>query len=289
MGQSTKRPAVSLGAGIIALALCLAGQPAAAAAHGRPRTRYTTTPAGYRTIARFVVTYVGSGHWRTVYHSEPPNPGGHHDTNDAHDSSRQHWSLRFARVLTVPSCGRSPRGQADPCLHVDDLTGAEGETTATGTIAHTHVDGLYIADNTSASCRVATATPAGTRLAATVTLRYVPVRRTISVTALIPVEDALNLLPGTCPEQGDSLDGLLDNYFTPGFSFGAGFGPLRWFTSEQVEIPAEAFHRSARIRVPLAQTPRGTPPRDCVVHSPSFERCTTGGSWAGVLSFSARP
>src|SRR5207237_9108209 len=130
------------------------------------------------------------------------------------------------------------------------------------------------------------AAPCGEQLAATA-YHYAPKTKTIFVRALNPVSDVLLLLPTTCPGQGDSIDGLNDNYFTPGFSFATGYGPDRWFTSTKVRIPAKAFHHASRITVPLVDTPDGAPPADCALPDPSIARCKTGGSWRGVLTFKA--
>jgi hypothetical protein len=80
------------------------------------------------------------------------------------------------------------------------------------------------------------------------------------------------------------IDGLADNYFTPGFSFAEEWGPARWFTSSTVTVPLSVLHRAARITIPLADTPAGRPPRDCAVPYPSWQRCRTGGAWAGTLT-----
>jgi hypothetical protein len=79
-----------------------------AAARTPSALRYTVVPGRYTPQPRFVVTYDGSGSWSTVYHSEPPNPGGAHDTNDARDSSAEHWSLRFTRVSSSLDVARVP-------------------------------------------------------------------------------------------------------------------------------------------------------------------------------------
>ena len=84
-------------------------------------------PGAIRRHGHFVVTYAGAGWWRTSYHSEPPDPGGAHDTNDAHDTSRQRWSLRFSDRLTIRRCA----GRAG-CVNPDELTAATGTTTAAG-------------------------------------------------------------------------------------------------------------------------------------------------------------
>ena len=241
--------------------------------------RYTVLPGSYTPQPRFVVTYDGSGSWRTVYHSEPPNPSGAHDANDARDSSAEHWSLRFARDLAIGRCGA--------CTNLASLNEALGATSASGSIDHTHIDGLFSFDNVSERCRVKARTPADTPLPATVSVRYLPVLRSVALTALIPVSKVFVLLAQACPGQGDSIDGLADNYFMPGFSFAAGWGPERWFAAAPVLIPVSELDRAARITIREADTAQGTPPRGCGVGEPSYERCRTGGSWRGTLTLSA--
>jgi hypothetical protein len=262
-------------------AICAA--PAAAAA-----PTYATKPAHYRSVARFAVSYEGDGAFRTVYHSEPPNQGGNADTNDADDSSAQHWRLTFRKPLVVPRCGTARHHHRDHCARVAGLSGATGATGVSGSISHRHVDGLYADQNGSETCQLSAGTPTGAVLPVSVGIRYSARSHAFSITAHIPVGDALLALPSACPGQGDSLDGLYDNYFTPGFSFAAGYGPERWFESATVVVPATRIHRSAAIRVPLAATAAGTPPRDCAVEHPSYERCSTGGSWNGVLRLTAK-
>jgi hypothetical protein len=235
---------------------------------------------------RFRVSYSGSGVWRTVYHSEPPNPGGAHDTNDANDSSTQSWSLTFTAPLTVPAC-RPRLGRSDPCLAIRTITGATGRQLITGRVAHRHRDGLFPAQNGSVHCTIRGGAPAGLPLRPAIRFVYSPATATISLTALDPVREALTALPGQCPGQGDSLDGLNDEYFTPGFSFSPAYGPDRWFKSRTIALSTGRLHRSRRIRIRVAQTRAGTPPRSCLVPAPAYERCTTGGSWRGVVVLTA--
>jgi hypothetical protein len=230
---------------LAALALSLS---AAASASATPAPR----AAG---ALRFVVTYSGSGTWRTTYHSEPPNPGANHDTNDAHDSSSQRWSLRFQRVLTVASCGGTG---SCPVL----LRGARGAAAVTARIDHIHRDGAIL-------------------------VRYAPRRNAVVIVARDPVIDALTVLPRQCPQQGDSIDGLLDSYATPGFSFAPGWGPDRWLSSRPAVIPLSRLRHASRVRIRLGPAPAGIPPRGCAVHDPAIERCHTGGSWRGVLTLTA--
>jgi hypothetical protein len=138
------------------------------------------------------------------------------------------------------------------------------------------------------SCRVRYATRARTDLHAAIGLRYSASARTVAVTAFNPVADALLLLPRGCRSRPDGLDRIYDSYFEPGFSFASGFGADRWLQSAAVAIPAAMFHRSEEIAIPLGSTRAGTPPRGCAVQHPSYERCRTGGRWAGVLLFRRR-
>jgi hypothetical protein len=258
----------------IAAAVMLAGTAAPAAG-----AQYTAQPGPYRERPKFIVTYSGSGNWRTVYHATPPsdpaNPDGPHDTNDANDSSIQHWTLRFGNALSFRPCtvGRCPA--------LGLSTRATGSETVVGTIAHTHVDGLYPADDQSVSCTVNSALSSG--LTVDVRLRYLSSGRAISLTAFTPVAQALTLLPPACPGQTDAVDGLYDNYFTPGFSFAAGYGPSRWFTSQNIVVRTRVLRRSKRIMFQLHDVPGNTPPTGCAVTHPSYERCTTGGAWTGLL------
>lgn len=232
---------------------------------------------------RFSLTYSGSGQWSTQYHATPPNAGGNPDTNDARDSSTQRWSLGFLSSLSVPAC-QPGRGRRDPCRAVRGLRGAKGTNLAAGNVTHSHLDGLYTVFNTSISCHVSATAPRGTIIPSTVTVVYDQRRGAIVLTAADPDFAALSELPGACPEQGDPIDGLLDNYFTPGFSFSARWGETRWFTSASVTIPVATLHRARKIAIPLAATRAGTPPRGCAVVHPSYEHCTTGGRWAGTLT-----
>jgi hypothetical protein len=268
------------------LPLALAPGQALAAA---PKAPYTTTPGPARADARFVVTYSGSGSYKTRFHATPPNPGGKPDTNDAWDSSTQDWSLRFRRAAAIPTCGQPSDGSADPCEGLAGLTGASGPTGLAGRVNHRHVDGLYRQFDRSVKCRLQKRPSPRQQLDASIGMQYVPETRSIAVSASDPVATAVSLFPSQCPKQGDSIDRILDFYAMPGFSFAQGFGPERWFASAQVVIPASVFHRSAKITIPLRDTPAGTPARRCAVNDPSFERCKTGGSWSGVLTFKAQP
>ncbi len=274
------------GAGATLSALLLALPPAPASAAVRPQRAYTTSPAPYLANPQFMVTYRGSGTWRTRYRSAPPNRGGKPDKNSARDSSSQAWQLRFVRRVAIPPC--QPLGRSDPCSGLSGVTGATGPTAAAGRIRHVHVDGLYRSLNATTNCRLRKNTRRGGRVYASIGLRYAPESQTVVATAYNPVTTVLTLLPGTCPNRVDSIDRLLDNYFTPGFSFASSYGPDRWFTSRGVAIPVAVFHRSATITVRLARTRAGTPPRHCAVRDRSIEHCTTGGSWRGVLTFQRR-
>jgi hypothetical protein len=158
----------------------------------------------------------------------------------------------------------------------------------TGRINHRHIDGLFAADNRLLRCRVAFRTAHDLPLHATVELRYRAARQTLSITTLDPVTDAVTDAPQQCPAQGDSIDGLYDNYFTPGFSFATGFGPDRWFRSATVTVPLRELRRSSRLRISLHQTRTGTPPRGCRVPARAYERCTAIGGWSGALELRRR-
>ena len=279
------RPAVPTGIAATSALCALALVAGAAPSSAKP---YTTKRAPYGANVRFVVTYTGSGRWRTVYHSEPPNQGGDHDTNDADDSSTQAWRLKFKKRVALPACGPAAGGGSDPCTSLEGLDGATGPTHASGRIDHTHVDGLYRSLDMAEKCRVSKGTGAKRSVVASIGLSYSAGSKTVAVTAYEPVSTVLTDLPQACPGHGDSLDGLLDNYFTPGFSFDSRYGSARWFTSRTIVIPAGVFHHAAEIRIPLADTKAGRPPRHCAVEHPSYERCKTGGSWAGVLTFTLR-
>jgi hypothetical protein len=274
---------VRLGAAALgAVSLALAAAPGSEAVAG---SAYTTVPGPYRPDARFVVRYRGLGVSETVFHGEPPNPGGADDTNDAHDFGAQAWILKFRRGLSLPPCGPPADGGPDLCESVSGLSGATGETAVLGQVRHKHVDGLYRELDRVVRCTLRASTPAGGRVLASVDIRYLPASRGIGVTAHNPVATALSLFPPQCPNQGESIDRILDFYATPGFSFAPSYDADRWFTSREVVVPAAVFHRSKRIAIALSDTPAGTPPKGCAVRDPSFERCRTGGVWRGVLTF----
>jgi hypothetical protein len=163
------------------------------------------------------------------------------------------------------------------------LLGAHGASRVTGQVSHRHVDGLFPSQDASISCRVSFSTPKRAPLRASVSIRYLAQQHAFSVIALDPVFTATTDLPGQCPGQGDPIDGLFDNYFTPGFSFSTHYGPDRWFTSAATVIPLRVLRDSSQIMVALHQTRAGTPPRDCAVPFPAYQRCSASGSWAGVL------
>jgi hypothetical protein len=264
----------------VLLLLILEAASGAASAASRPlrshRGRFEATP-------RFVLTYIGSGRFHTGYHSTPPNPGGLADTNDADDSSAQRWAIKFDRAWAIPRCGATRRRPTDPCSGVGDFLGAHGASTVTGRVSHRHVDGLFPSQDASISCRVSFSTPKRWPLRASVRVRYLARRHAFSITALNPVFTAVNDLPPECPGQGDPIDGLFDNYYTPGFSFSSHYGPDRWFTSAATVVPLRALRRSSLITLALHQTRSGTPPRNCAVPFPAYQRCSASGSWAGAL------
>jgi hypothetical protein len=226
----------------------------------------------YVPFPRFQVKYSGSGDWSTVYHSTPANPGANPDTNDAHDSSHQRWSLTFAGRLNPRRPGAF------------ELEGTSGSARASGQIWHRHIDGIYAADNSSISCEVEMQTPVRAALPAAITVGHPANHPGLLVTALEPVSQVLALLPQQCPGQGDSLDGLADNYFTPGFSFASGYGPARWFRSQAVSIPLRVLQHAERMTIELHPGPGSAPPADCAVPDPSWQWCQTGGTWRGTLT-----
>lgn len=276
---------VPLAAAASLLASALAGGgPATAAAE----PAFTTTRGPANPDASFVVTYDGSGSYKTRFHATPPNPGGKPDTNDAWDSSTQSWKLKFRRALTVPTCGASGGFGDDPCASLAGLSGASGPTELAGRVHHKHVDGLYRQFDRTVKCRLRMRPSPKSKLDASLNVRYIPESDSIGISASDPIATAVSLFPAQCPKQGDSIDRILDFYAMPGFSFADSYGPERWFASREVVIPAAVFHRSATIRIPLRDTAAGTPPRHCAVHDPSFERCTTGGKWRGVITLTSR-
>jgi hypothetical protein len=279
-------PLAVLAAAVVAtLLLALAVAQTSAA----PKKPYTTTPGPNRADARFVVSYSGSGSYKTRFHATPPNPDGKPDKNDAWDSSKQSWSIRFRNAVTVPPCGPPASGFGDdPCTSLTGLSGAKGATSLSGRVNHRHIDGLYRVLNRTVKCDMRKRTSKKRLLDASVQIRYIPETQSIGVSASDPIASAVAMFPAQCPQQGDSIDRILDFYAMPGFSFAEGYGPERWFASREVVIPATAFHRSGKIKIPLHQTAAGTPPKHCALHDPSFEHCTTGGSWHGVLTFTAK-
>jgi hypothetical protein len=271
---------------LVTTAAALLGAAGAGPAGAKPA--FTTTPGPANPDAAFTVSYEGSGSYKTRFHATPPNPGGKSDTNDAWDSSKQSWKLRFKRALAVPTCGTPAEGGDDPCSAVAGLSGAKGPTALSGRVNHKHVDGLYRDLDRVVKCRLSKRPSAKRTLEASLLVRYVPESDSFAISAGDPIATAVSLFPAQCPKQGDSIDRILDFYAMPGFSFADGFGPERWFASREVLIPAAAFHRSKSIRIPLRVTKAATPPKHCAVHDPSFERCTTSGEWRGVLKLTAK-
>jgi len=263
-------------------ALALVAAPPAAAAP------YSAVPGSKRTSSSFAVGYAGTGTYRTVFHGEPPNPGGRSDTNDARDSSVQAWDIRFRRALVIPDCSRITLDDRSACAGAEGVDGARGRTSMTGTVDHRHVDGLYRQLDRRVSCRMSRATPPRSGVDAAVALRYLPEHDGFAIQARSPLTTVIDNFPSQCPRQGDSIDRVLDFYAMPGFSFAGEYGPERWFTSAEVVVPAAVLHGSRRIRIPLRNTGAGKPPRNCAVNDPSFERCRTGGKWRGVLTLEVR-
>jgi hypothetical protein len=195
--------------------------------------------------------------------------------------------VRFTSRLAVPTCGAPPGGGEDPCSSITGLSGATGPTALAGRVNHKHVDGLYRQFDRVVKCRLGKRPSTTRTLDASLLVRYIPESDSIGVSASDPIATAVSLFPSQCRKQGDSIDRIQDFYAMPGFSFASSFGPERWFASREIVIPAAVFHRSKTIRIPLRDTGAGTPPKHCALHDPSFERCTTGGTWRGVLTLSA--
>jgi hypothetical protein len=250
-------------------------------------SNYTRVAAPYRDSVHFTVRYSGSGHVATTYRATPPNPGGHADRNTVSDASTQHWAFTYANGLDVPACGATATGAPDPCAAVGAVQRATGATSATGRVRHKHVDGLYDNMDSGIACHVKAHTKKNYSLAASVAVAYDPATQSFALTPGDPVVDVLSLLPSRCPKQGDSLDLILDNYFAPGFSFDTSYDADRWFTPAAASIPAAVLHTSAKVTIPVRLAKAGTPPRHCAVRHPKYERCTTRGSWAGVLTLTA--
>jgi hypothetical protein len=281
------RPALVTMAALAALSFGPA--PASTSASPVASKPYSTQPGPSRPEARFVVTYKGKGTYSTVFHATPPNDGGKPDTNDAHDTSEQTWGVKFSRAIVIPACGQPTDGSADPCAGLTGLSGASGPTSVTGRVDHKHVDGLYRQLDRTVKCRLRKSVSPRRLLDASLGVRYISESQSFAVSASNPVATALSLFPTQCPKQGDSIDRIYDFYATPGFSFADFYGPDRWFASREIVIPATVLHRSKTVTIPLRNTAAGTPPKHCARKDPSFERCRTGGSWHGVLTFTARP
>lgn len=249
---------------------------------------FTATPGPTRADASFVAHYEGSGKYKTRFHATPPNPGGKPDKNDAWDSSTAAWKIKFRGAIGVPACGQRPDGSGDPCESLAGPTSAKGFTELVGHVNHRHIDGLYRELDRKVKCTLRKRPSPRRVLDAAVVMRYIPETKSIGLRATSPIATAVSLFPSQCPKQGDSIDRVLDFYAMPGFSFADGYGPERWSTSREVVVPEDVFHRSAKIKIPLHDTAAGRSPKHCAVHDPSFERCTTGGSWHGALTLTAK-
>lgn len=245
-------------------------------------------PSSALAAAEYTVSYRGEGHYLTQFRAHPPNPGGRDDRNFARDSSRQRWAIRFRRALEIPACGQPTDGSADPCTGVTGLSGAGGLTLMSGRVYHRHVDGIYRVLDRTVKCRLRKRTSSRRRLVAELRVRYLPDSKSFGITALNPLTTAVSLFPAQCAGQGDSIDRIADFYAMPGFSFAADYGPDRWFSSREAIVPADRLLGSSRIKLRLADTPAGTPPRRCARLNPSYERCRTGGSWNGVLTLTPK-
>jgi hypothetical protein len=261
-----------------ALALLSAAAPASAA------PGYSTTPGPNRPDARFVVGYVGKGSYATTFHATPPNPGKKPDTNDAHDTSKQSWDIKFRRKLAIPTCGQPQGFGDDPCNSLAGLSGASGPASMTGKVDHKHVDGIYRQLDRTVRCTLRKSTSPKRRLEVSLVTRYIPETNSIGVSVTDPMQTTISLFPTQCPKQGDPIDRILDFYAVPAFSFQQGWDPDRWFASREVIVPSSVFHNSAQVKIPLHLTHAGTPPKHCARRNPSYEKCATGGAWNGVLT-----
>ena len=234
---------------------------------------------------RFVVTYEGTGAWHTTFHAHPPNPDGHKDDrNDARDTSRQRWALRFRDELEIPACD----GPGDPCASVTGAYGARGPASMTGRVRHKHVDGIYRQLDRTVKCRLAKRTAKGRDHDVTLSARYLPESHGFALSVSDPMATTLTMFPTACPDQGDSIDRILDFYAIPGFSFADGFGPERWFASREVVVSEADLRTGRKVRIRLGATKAGTPPRRCAVANPSYERCRTGGHWRGTITLTPK-
>lgn len=231
--------------------------------------------SAHAALPAFTVSYSGSGANRTIVHSTPPNAGGGPDHDSADDSETQRWSLRFDQQLALPGCSGTCHGSLA-------LTGASGKSTVIGKIDHVHVDGLYTDMNASLTCTLRPVPAATSEPQAAIDVSYNA--KSVTLTALDPIGLALLTMPADCANQGDAMDGIADNYFSPGFSFEPNYGPTRWFTSARVVIERSRLAHAGKLSVKLSQTPAGTPPRDCGTGQPSYVSCTTTGAWSGVLT-----
>ncbi|MFL5780330.1 MAG: hypothetical protein ACJ760_03370 [Thermoleophilaceae bacterium] len=246
----------------------LAALPGAALGTARP---YAARSAAYRAQPVFQVSYRGAGRWRTDFHATPPNPGGAPDVNDAHDSSEYAWSLAYAGTLAAAAAATPP------------LSEARGRTLVVGHVDHAHDDGLYTELDRTVRCTLKDSTAAVRLVPATLDVRYDATRRAYAFSAGDPLSTVMAEMPTACPQQGDSIDRILDQYFTPGFSFDPSGGPDRWLRSGAVTVPARVLRRSRSVTIALRDTRAGRPPRDCGVPNPAFEHCAIAGRWAGTL------
>jgi hypothetical protein len=238
--------------------------------------------AAARVPLRFAVAVTGSGHWATTYRSTPPNQGGAPDHNRAVDASTQRWAVRFSAPLVVPACGAARSG--DPCRHVRGLSGATGTNQSAGTINHVHIDGLFSQLNATERCAVRSAGIAGRVVPAALSVSYVPRTQRFVLTLRDPDANALLFMPSACPNQGDSIDGLYDNYFMPGFSFASGWGFERWYTSAPVSVKVATLTHRRQIVLRFGPTHRNAPPAGCAVAHRAWEHCRTGGAWSAVVT-----
>src|SRR4051794_32551887 len=201
MSPLRREPRLARRAPALLVVLCALLIPTAMAANGSARATHKpySTEAGQEVAPpHFVVTYKGSGASRTHLKAPPPNPDGKDDRNEARDSSRQSWKIKFRKQLAVPTCGEPAGGGSDPCEELEGVAGASGRTTISGRVNHRHVDGLYRELDRTVKCRLQKSPSARRRLDASISLRYIPEKQSIGITATDPIATAVSLFPAQC-------------------------------------------------------------------------------------------
>jgi hypothetical protein len=270
----------------LVLATAVPGTAAAAPVAKKPtppKPPLEVTPGAPVATPSFAVRYTGTSHVKTRYRSQPPNPGGHADSNRVLDSSHQRWALDFPAGLTLPDCGADPAG----CEGVRGPTVANGKQSSSGRIDHVHVDGLYDDMDSQAHCSVQSKHVRTKGLPVWVEVRHDAAAGAFTVTTHNPLRDALAAMPSRCPKVPDSLDLILDNYFAPGFTLGPGYREDIWYTTAAVSIPDATWRASSRIRLRLGPSAAGTPPANCAPRF-AYEQCRTTSGWSGTLTFTRR-